>query len=114
MRYIKQTRLNGEPTPEEMCDFGVGSLMVSIAWILILVGAAFGLQVGEPSAGNPATAASSNLKWLERYGRKVFDERRRRYIEAYPDSYVARELATTTRPKDANSDGGYMAYSSSD
>jgi len=48
---------------------------------------------------------------VEPYSKQVFDERRRRYIEAYPDSYVARQMGTTARQKDTSSDGGYMAYS---
>jgi len=47
----------------------------------------------------------------EAQSKQVFHERRRRYIEAYPDSHVARQMGEVAPQRDAFSDGGYAAYS---
>jgi hypothetical protein len=76
-------------------------LIFGIAWIGVS---------GELSAsGVPPTAAAQTAATAESYRRTVFEERRKRYIEAYPESHVARE-APSLKQRDANSDGGYVAY----
>ena len=76
-------------------------LIVGLAWI----GASSELSTVHSS---PYPAAQTAIKG-DSHARTVFEERRTRYIEAYPDSHVARE-AESLRQRDANSDGGYLAY----
>ncbi|MEO8442203.1 MAG: hypothetical protein ABI547_06920 [Betaproteobacteria bacterium] len=86
-------------------------IMLKCAVILTLVLGLARIGVsGEPSAGlgSPAAAAKKTPPKNESYSRRVFEERRQRYIKANPDSHVAREAAALQQ-KDANSDGGYFA-----
>ena len=77
------------------------ALVFGLAWLGVL---------SEPSTGPglPGAAAKTIPPQSESYSRRVFEERRERYIEAHPDSHVARET-TSLQQKDANSDGGYFA-----
>jgi hypothetical protein len=77
------------------------AMVFGLAWIGVL---------SEPSTGpgSPAAAAKMIPPQSESFSRRVFEERRERYIEAHPDSHVARETASLQQ-KDANSDGGYFA-----
>jgi hypothetical protein len=87
------------------------STVFKCALMLALV---FGLMWGgsssEPLADHGTSPAVAKITTAasESYSRKVFAERRQRYIEVNPDSHVAREAASLQQ-KDANSDGGYFA-----
>jgi hypothetical protein len=74
---------------------------VALAWIGAANDSPAGRDWAPPSPQAMSKGAPSS--------REVFEERRRRYIEANPDSQVAREAAPQ-KPADANSDGGYFAY----
>lgn len=80
---------------------------------LVVMGLVGGAQVENVPGSFGVAGANRSLHSPERppmaEARRVFNERRARYIKAYPDSYVAREAALT-QAADANSDGGYHHY----
>jgi hypothetical protein len=79
--------------------------MLALVFGLMWIGAS-----SEPLAGHGSSPAVEKMTPAkgESYSRQVFEERRQRYIEANPDSHVAREAASLQQ-KDTNSDGGYFA-----
>ena len=85
--------------------------VIKCAVMLVLV---FGLlwigKSSEPLAtqSSIAEAAAMAPPKNESSSRRLFEERRQRYIEANPDSRVAREAAPLQQ-KDAHADGGYFA-----
>ena len=88
-----------------------GGVVLKFAVMLMLIAGLAWIGVSNDSLagrGSPYPATQTAAQ-SERYGRTVFEERRRRYIEAHPDSHVAREAANL-RQKDANADGGYFYY----
>jgi hypothetical protein len=82
------------------------AVMLTLVFGLLWIGTS-----SEPVAGQAASPAVAKMTTAksESYSRQVFEERRQRYIEANPDSHIAREAASL-KQKDANSDGGYFAY----
>ena len=81
-----------------------------VAMILLV----FGLAWLGTSCQAPASAdlrASDVMPRPEPVSKAVFEQRRERFIEAFPDSQVARE-ARAHEQKDAHADGGYFAYAS--
>jgi hypothetical protein len=81
------------------------AVMLMLVFGLIWIGASSEPLASQRSA--PVVAKITPAK-SGSYSRQVFEERRQRYIEAYPDSQVAREFSALQQ-KDANSDGGYFA-----
>lgn len=75
MRYATDKRLYGTPHHNEMFRLAAVVLTASVVWVLILVGGFLRLQGSDPSLSG-APPAASNMKWPERYSKKVFDQRR--------------------------------------
>lgn len=87
---------------------GPGVVLKCAVMLLLIIGLAW---IGAPAGRDSRSPATPGMAQAEPYSKTVFGERRQRYIEAYPDSRVAREAAAR-RQKEANSDGGYFAYQS--
>ncbi len=79
-RRVMQDELNAAPRLALKC-----AVMLLLIFGLALSGASDESLAGRGSP-YPATQTAAHS---ERYGRTVFEERRRRYIEAHPDSHVA-------------------------
>jgi len=99
--YMKR-ELNAAPGVALKCAVLL-LLIIGLAWI--------GAASEGPAGRDSRYSATPAMAQPELYSKTVFEERRRRYIEAYPDSRVAREAAAQ-RQRDANSDEGYFAYQS--
>jgi hypothetical protein len=100
LRHVMRDEFSAAPRIVLKC--AVMLLMIfGLAWIGVS---------GELSTvhSSPYPAVQTAIK-SDSHARTVFEERRTRYIEAYPDSHVAREAANL-RQKDANADGGYFYY----
>jgi len=87
-----------------------GVVLKFTVMLMLIAGLAWIGVSGELSTvhSSPYPAVQTAIK-SDSHARTVFEERRTRYIEAYPDSHVAREAANP-RQKDANADGGYFYY----
>ena len=82
---------------DELSGLARTFLAVGIVWALIFVAAYRDSQGDQSFSGSRPGTAASGLKWPERFSKKIFDERRRRYIAAYPDARVALEMARDTQ-----------------
>lgn len=78
------------------------SLIVGLVWI--------GVSSEDSLSGGHSSPVAQATQLPDRYSRTVFEERRRRYIEANPDSNIAREAASLRQRDAILSDGGAMAY----
>jgi hypothetical protein len=93
----------------------LGAVLKCAAGILVLVIIAAGpwAFVGTvgPDAGERAAAQQDRaLPRSVTESKHVFDERRQRYVEAHPDSHVAREGDAAGWPQyDSHPDPGYQA-----
>ena len=86
----------------ELCT-GTGlAIRCAGLFLLIAVLACIG-EFRESTAGRQSSSPPTSAAERVRYSRIVFEERRRRYVAAFPESKIAHETAQ----KDANSDGGY-------
>ena len=109
VRKAEKERLLRETGREPYWALGVVLKCASGLLILLVVGLVGGGQreKGFVSFGNASPQYPESVSMAE--ARKVFNERRARYIEAYPESRVAVEVAAP-RFADANADGGYHHY----
>lgn len=89
-----------------------GVVLKCVVMLLLIIGLAWiGASSEDPAGRDSPSPATPAMAQAEPYSKTVFEERRQRYIEAYPDLRVAREAAAQ-RQRDANSGGGYFAYQS--
>lgn len=101
LQHDMKQELNAAPGVVFKCAVMLLLLIIGLAWI--------GASSEDPAGRDSPSPATPAMAQAEPYSKTVFEERRQRYIEAYPDSRVAREAAAQ-RQRNANSDGGYFAY----
>jgi hypothetical protein len=78
--------------------------------LLLITGLAWsGVGDKKPADGNSSSTATPGMSHAESHSKTVFDERRQRHIDLYPDSIVAREAAAR-RQSEASSDEEHFAY----
>ena len=69
-------------------------VLKSAAMLLLITGLAWtGAGTEDPAGRDSPSPATSGIAEAKSYSKTVFETRRQRYIEAYPDSHVARDAA---------------------